>query len=165
VRFELVQRYASPVADVEAAFIDPALLARLGALNEMGRPQLLDQATEGDVVRQRVRYAFSGHLAPAATAVVDRDRLTWVQDSVLDRRTHRTEFRILPDHYADRLTSSGVVTLQETDGGTARVTSAELSVRFPLVGGRVERAIVSGLREHSDAEAHHVQAWLDERRP
>ena len=164
MHFELVQRYTSPVADVEAAFIDSTLLARLGELPEMGRPQLLEQSTDGDVVHQRVRYAFSGHLAPGVTAVVDPDRLTWVQDSVLDRRTHRTEFTILPDHYPDRLRSSGSVDLEESDGGTARVTSAELRVRFPLVAARVERAIVQGLRDHSAAEARFVQAWLDGRR-
>jgi len=31
------------------------------------------------------------------------------------------------------------------------------------VGGKVERAIVSGLRDHAAAEAGVVQAWLDRR--
>jgi len=49
------------------------------------------------------------------------------------------------------------------DGGTRRVIEGDLRVHFPLVGGKVERAIVSGLRAHASAEARVVQAWLDRR--
>jgi hypothetical protein len=44
------------------------------------------------------------------------------------------------------------------------LTEADLRVRFPLVGARVERAIVSGLRDHNRAEEAIVRAWLDEGR-
>ena len=51
----------------------------------------------------------------AVTAVVDPHRLTWVEHSELDRRTHRSEFRIAPDHYADRLRCSGAIDLVVMD--------------------------------------------------
>jgi len=43
------------------------------------------------------------------------------------------------------------------------VLQGDLRVRVPLVGSKVERAIVSGLRDHAIAEAQVVQAWLDRR--
>jgi hypothetical protein len=95
------------------------------------------------------------------TKVVDPHRLTWVEDSELDRATHRTVFTIRPDHYPDRLSCSGTVTLDAVNGGTRRTVDGDLTVRFPLVGAKVERAIVSGLHDHASVETGIVQAWLD----
>lgn len=161
MRFRLEQRFRAPLREVEYAFVDPAFLARMSELPTLGRPQLLDQDVEVDVVRQRVRYAFVGELSPSVRAVVDPARLTWVEESSLDRRTHRTEWRVVPDHYANLLRCSGTFRL-EADGAerTRRVTEAEVRVRFPLVGSKVERAIVSGLAEHAVLEEQAVADWL-----
>jgi hypothetical protein len=74
--------------------------------------------------------------------------------------THRTTFRILPDHYANRLRCNGTFRLEDVPGGVRRVAEGDLRVSFPLVGGKVERAIVSGLREHAALEAGALRAWM-----
>jgi hypothetical protein len=163
VHFQLEQRFAAPLAEVEAAFTDPDLLHRISAAATVGRPELLELVDEGEIVRQRIRYAFTGHLPAAARAVLDPARLTWVDESVLDRRSHRSEFVIVPDHYPDRLQCAGTVTLDEVQGVTRRLTDADLRVNFMFLGHRVEQAIVSGLRDHAAAEEKVVQSWLDER--
>jgi uncharacterized protein YndB with AHSA1/START domain len=163
VRFILEQTFSFPVEAVEDAFVDPALLTVLAGLPQLGHPELLGQTDDGDTVRQDVRYTFVGHLSPAVTRVVEPSRLTWVEHSRLDRGAHRSTFEIRPDHYADRLTCSGTVTLEPHDDGTRRTVEADLRVRVPLVASKVERAIVSGLREHAAAEAQVVEAWLDGR--
>jgi hypothetical protein len=95
------------------------------------------------------------------TAVLDPARLTWVEEAQLDRATHVSTFAIVPDHYADRLRCSGTFSLEEEPGGTTlRRTEADIKVRYPLVGGKVERAIVSGLAEHAAREAEVVTRWL-----
>jgi uncharacterized protein DUF2505 len=165
VHFRLEQRFSAPLADVEAAFVDPEVLAELATLPGLGRLELLARDDDGVTVVSDVRYAFAGHLSGAVTAVIDPSRLTWVEHAVLDRRTHRTAFSILPDHYPDRLRCSGTVSLQPFDAGTFRVIEGDLRVRAALVGPTVERAIVSGLRDHAAAEARVVQAWLDRRAP
>jgi hypothetical protein len=163
MRFRIVQRFVAPLEAVEPALVDPAFLERLAELPKLGRPTLLGQEVDGDVVRQQVRYAFAGHLSSAVTAVVDPAKLTWIEDSTIDRRTHRTTFRILPDHYRDRLACEGTFTLQPDGDGSRRVAEGDLRVRFPLVGGRVERAIVSGLEEHAELEAEVMTRWLRDR--
>ena len=160
MRFRITQRVDAPLEDVQAALLDPAFLERLGELPKLGRPQLLDVEDAGDTVRRRIRYAFAGQLSSAVTAVVDPAKLTWVEDSATDRRTHRTTFHILPDHYADRLTASGTFVLQASGTGTTRVADGDIRVRFPLVGGRVEKAIVAGMQEYAVAEAGAISTWL-----
>lgn len=162
MQFTLEQRFTAPVEAVEAAFLDPDVLARLANLGHLGRPQLLDQFDDGDTLRRQVRWAFTAPLSSAVTAVVDPARLTWVEESVLDRNSHRSEFVILPDHYPDRLRCEGTVSLWALGERTRRVTEGELAVRFALVGRKVEQAIVKGLRDHAASEEKVVQRWLDE---
>jgi hypothetical protein len=166
VHFRLEQRFSAPLGAVEAAFVDPALLAELAALPELGRPEIVSRADDGDSVTQDVRYAFAGQLSGAVTRVVEPGRLTWIEHGVLDRRTHRTELTIHPDHYADRLRCTATASLAAAgDGDVVRTVEGDLHVRAPLVAAKVERAIVSGLRDHAVAEARVVQAWLDRHPP
>jgi hypothetical protein len=161
VQFRLEQRFAAHLRAVEDAFVDPEVLAHLAGLPGLGRPELLDRSEDGSLVRQRVRYRFEGHLSHTVTSVVDPARLTWVEESALDRRTHETEVLVLPDHYADRLRCRATVVLAGVADGVTRVTEGDLRVRAPLLASRVERAIVAGLHDHVAAQSAAVQAWLD----
>ncbi len=164
MRFRIEQRFSHPVARVEEAFLHPALLQRMAELPQLGRPELLHHSEEGTVVVRRVRQRFAGHLPSAVTAVVDPARLTWVDESTTDLATHRSDHRVVPDHYGGRLRSTYVTELRDDGaGGTVRVTEGEVGVRFPVVAGTVERAIVSELRRYAEAEAELVESWLDER--
>jgi hypothetical protein len=160
VRFRIEQRFGHDVDGVEAALLDPAFLTRMAELPKLGRPELLGREEDGTVVRMRVRYAFAGELSSAVRRVVDPARLTWVEESTTDRATHRATFRIVPDHYGGMLRCQGTFVLARSATGSTRVAEGELRVSVPLVGGKVERAIVSGLEEHAAAEASLVDAWL-----
>ena len=160
MRFSVEQVLPGPVERVEDALLDPAFLTLMASLPKLGAPQLLDVTENGTTVRRRVRYRFAGDLSPAVTAVVDPAKLTWVEDATVDRVSHCTTFRILPDHYGSRLKCSGTFRLEEVPGGVRRVLDGDLRVSFPLVGGKVERAIVSGLREHAALEADALRGWM-----
>lgn len=160
MRFSLEQVFPGPLERVEAALLDPAFLTRMATLPKLGAPELLDVTENGTSVRRRVRYRFSGDLSPAVTAVVDPAKLTWVEDATVDRVSHRTTFRIVPDHYANRLKCNGTFVLEDVPGGVRRRLDADLRVSFPLVGGKVERAIVSGLRDHAALEADALRDWM-----
>ena len=164
MHFRLRQHIPFPVPVVEGALVDPAFLEHASRFPDLGSPELLEQRVDGDRVHQRVRYRFVGELSAAVTSVVDPARLTWVDESTLDRRAHRGQHRIVPDHYGDRLRCTFTTQLSaDTAGGTERVAEGELRVRFPLVGGKVERAVVSGLMERAELEAAVVARWLRER--
>jgi uncharacterized protein DUF2505 len=162
VRFRIEQVFEVPPPAVEAAYFDPAFLSELAGLPKIGRAELLDQKVDGNLVHQRVRYAFVGELSGAVRAVVDPARLTWVEESVLDQATHRITWRIVPDHYPDRLTCAATSVISADAVGTRRVTDGDLKVSFPLVAGRVERAIVGGLQEHAEAEVAALERFVNQ---
>ena len=90
-----------------------------------------------------------------------------MEESVHDLERHTVTFVMKPDHYADRLRSSGTASYEAVgDDRTRRLVEGEVVLRVPLVlgGGRTgrlaEEAIVSGLREHLAGEAEVVKRLL-----
>jgi len=164
VRFRIEQRFRGALPDVEAALFDPAFLTRLATLPKLGAPELLDQESDDTSIRQRVRYQFTGDVSSAVRRVVDPRRLTWVEESTHDLTTHVTTWRIVPDHYGSMIRCGGTFTLVPEGEGTTtrRIAEGDIKVNVPLVGGKVERAIVSGLEEHADAEVDVLDRWLAE---
>lgn len=165
MRFRISQTFRGSVEEVEGAFIDPAYLAQLTELPKLGRPALVHQVVAGDLVHQWVAYRFVGELNAAVRRVIDPARLTWTEESTLDRATHCTTWRIVPDHYKSMLRSAGTFQLTpgKEAGTTQRVADGEVKVTVPLVGGKVEAAIVSGLREHARLEEEVMARWLERR--
>lgn len=143
------------------ALVDPAFLARVGDLPNLAHPELLDQRRDGVVVHQRVRHRFAGSLSSAVTRVIDPAKLTWVEESTYDLARGTASFRIVPDHYAGKLRCEGDIAFVASGDTTTRRVTGELSVKVPLVGRAVERAIVSGLEDHLRAEGALLQQWLE----
>jgi len=161
MHFELEQRIQSPVDHVVAAFVDPRFYEMLDALPKLGRPEVLTHEVHESTAHLRVRYRFTGNLSSAVRAAVDPQKLSWVEDAEHDLVAHRVQFRMLADHYADRFRCSGTYRFEPAgDAATDRFCAGDLQVRMPLVGHRVERAIVSGLREHLDSEAQLVERFI-----
>lgn len=163
MQVEFEQRFFAPLPEVASAYADPHLLERLAAAQSICRTELLERIDDGDIVQQRVRFTFTGALPPAVTALINPTRLTWVEESTLDRSTHHRRFTVVPDHYVDRLSCSGTVELHSGEAITTRHTCALLEVRIPVFAAQVAKAIAAGLRDYAATEAGVVQQWLDER--
>jgi hypothetical protein len=164
VRFELRQRIAAPVADVADALCDPSYYVALGRAPKLGVPEVLGREANGDEVVMRIRYRFSGTLSSAAKAVLDPEKLTWVEESHHDLAARTVRFELHPDHYGDRFSCRGsyrLVADPADDAATIRTAEGDVKVRAPLVGSSVEKALVSGLREHLEAEADIVARFVD----
>ena len=127
----------------------------------IGNPDVLECTAHDGEVFLRVRYAFTGDLAAPARRVLDPAKLTWVVESTVDRSTSTTTFRMLPDHYANRLECAGTYTLAAADMDTTmQHMDGDLRVNYPVVGRLAERGIVLGLKEHVAQEARVVERWV-----
>jgi len=161
--FTLTQHITAPVDQVEAALTDAGFLATMADLPKIGSVEVLEQTRNGGTVHQRVRYLFTAELSGAVRRVVDPEKLTWVEDSTSDLRAHTATYRIDPDNYANLLEGSYDATIAATRSGARRVATGHVKVRVPLVGGKVERAIVDGLQENSDAQCELLSSWIAKR--
>jgi hypothetical protein len=162
MRFEVVQHLHAPIDEVEKALVDPRFLETLGGLPKLGRPELIEQRDDGDGIFQRVRYDFEGALSPGVRAFIDPAKLSWVEESTQDRKTHTTTIAIVPDYYTSIFECSGLIglTTDRVSGATVRTAIGVVIVRVPLVGSRAEAAIISGLHDHAALEADALDDWV-----
>ena len=161
--FTIAVPLVHPPSAVQDAFLDPEFLAATGTLPKIGGAEVLELTRAGDTARLRVRYRFTAPLSKAVTRVIDPTKLTWVDDARFDLGTMRAEHVMLPDNYADRLESAYVSTLTADGAGTTWTVAGSLTVRAPLVGGKVAGVIVDGLREHATAQGALLDDWLTRR--
>jgi hypothetical protein len=148
VKFELSQNFDAPAATVIGVYCDPDFYPALDGVGQIGDPSVLSRDEKGNTIVMRVRFRFTGNLPSAALAIVKPERLTWVEETTYDLDQLTARSQIHPDHYADRLQASATSHFQNTPGGSTRSVSGDLKVHALLVGGQVEKAIVSGMREH-----------------
>jgi hypothetical protein len=160
--FIVDQLIAAPPDAVQAAFCDDAFYPALGALPGLAPPEVVEHTVDGDQVRLRVRYRFNGPLAAPARAVLDPAKLTWVDSSTIDVRARRTRWEIHPDHYGRNLRCDGQFSFLPAPGDqTTQHIEADLRVSWPLVGRVVERALLTGLRQHLSAESGVVERFVN----
>lgn len=154
------QRMAVDAATAGRVLADPAFYLERPADPTIRILELVDHRLDGDRVSLQLRCAYTGELNAAARALLDPRRLTWVQSSEHDLADGRTVFRILPDHYPDRLSCRGRSAIV-ADGAVActRTVETEVRVRAPLVGAQVERALLDGLARELAAQALAVPDW------
>lgn len=160
MRFTVDQRFDADPDAVARAYADPALYEAFQGLPKMSRPEVLSHEADGDVMVLQIRYRFAGELSSAARAVLDPARLTWVEHATHDLAHRTTTFRMVPDHYGDRFQCSGTYRFESAGDGTLRHCAGDIKVRALMVAGAVERAIVSGLREHLEQEVAVVESYL-----
>ena len=158
--FTLHQEIPAPVDAVDAALVDPEFLARMDELPKLGSADVLECTRDGDIVALKVRYLFQAELSAAVTKFVDPSQLTWVEDSTCDLAAHTTSCVIRPDNYENLLTGSYDATIVASDTGSLRTVSGKIKVGVPLLGGKVEKAIVGGLGENVDAQTALLTEWI-----
>jgi hypothetical protein len=160
VDFSLHQEIPASVDRVGAALVDAAFLVRMAELPKLGSAEVVSRSEQGAVVSIQVRYLFQADLPGAVTRFVDPDKLSWVEDSTADLASHRTQCVLVPDNYANLLSGSYHAVLEADGSGCVRTVTGELKVHVPLVGGKAEKAIVSGLEENAEAQTHLLTDWL-----
>lgn len=161
MRFSLETAYAADPDAVAAAYADPGLYATFADLPRAGRPEVVGHDASGAVVRLDVRWRFTAGLSPAARAVIDPDRLTWVEKARHDLEARTVTYELVADHYRDRFSCRGGYEFTPSGaGGTTRHSHGDLRVKALLVAGAVEGAIVDGLKDQLRAEVPLVEAYV-----
>lgn len=163
MRFTLETTYAAEAGDVAAAYADPALYAAFGDLPRAGRPEVVAHQVTGEIVRLDVRWRFTANLSAAARAVIDPERLTWVERATHDLASRSVTYELVADHYRDRFSCQGGYRFSAAGpGSTSRQSHGDLRIKALLVAGAVEGAIVDGLKEQLRAEVPIVEQFVSD---
>jgi hypothetical protein len=165
MKFRIRQTFSGTPQEVMRAYADPNFYPYLQNLTKVGQPQVVDRRDEGGQALLWVRYKFIAALPGAARKFIDPNRLTWVEATRFDFEARVAYSQLNPDHYPDKLAAQATATFTADagpNGGTTRTIDGELVVRgVPLLGSKVEQAIVGGLREHMVEEQPVTEWWLE----
>lgn len=101
--FRIDQTIAVPVTRIQELLGDEAFVTATSELAPLADCRLLAAETSGTRRRLRIARRFAAALPSVVTAVVDPDRLTWVEEVDADLAAGRADHRIVPDHYTDLL--------------------------------------------------------------
>ena len=161
-RFEHRATYSAPAATVYATLVDRAFLdERLRALGGKGAA-VISYSGAGDEVDFRLRQGLDAERLPGAVRailngdlVVDREE-HWRSDAGTHTATGRATISGVPGEITSRLR------LADTSGGSELVTTAEVRVGIPLIGGKLEGVIAEQVAKLLGAEADFAGKWLAE---
>ncbi|MFC0115232.1 DUF2505 domain-containing protein [Kibdelosporangium aridum] len=159
-RMEHRARFAAPADSVYAAVVDPAFLTdRLEALGG-NNASVVDRTESAQATTFRVRQGLAAEHLPSAVRtllkgdlVVDRTE-TWRPDKT---GSVKASVQGVPGEI------NGTTRLSDVDGGTEWVTSLEVKVSIPLVGGKIEKSIGEQVLKLLANEAAFTEKWLAHR--
>ena len=165
MRFQIEQVFATDPTTLCRALVDPSYLTQaMGRLPDITAPTIESHRydPDSDTVRQALMYSFNGSLPAAVTRIVSPGRLNWIEDTTVDVKAKTAIFRITPVHYARFFSCQGTWRIVGRPEGCARQLDGNLKVNSPIpfVGGQVEKAIVSGLRERLEKEPDAFDWWI-----
>jgi hypothetical protein len=154
--------YPTEVGRTFAVLADPTYLrARLAAV---GGPdsELLEHTRDGDDVHYRLRFALPNHVLPPLVQPL-------VGGQLLIERTE--SLRPFGDGYLGDVSvavpgapvsAEGDMTLRPAAEGTEFVVHSDVTVRVPLIGGRIEESIADNIRKLLVLEGDFTREWLAE---
>jgi hypothetical protein len=167
MRFTIDQRFRATAGEVGGALSSVDYLSTaMGELPDISRPEIRSHHVDGSEVTLNLEYRFAGSLPSVVTRVIDTAKLSWIEDTRINTSTWTATFTMTPTHYAHFFTCRGSWTLVEAKGVTLRSIDGVLKVNSPVpfVGGQVEKAIVSGLRERLAKEPVLLENWVSSNR-
>jgi hypothetical protein len=161
MKFGFEQRWTTSVARVVDLYTDEEFWSSVSGFSRTTPPEVIEVRRDADTAFTALRWRLNVDLPPQATRFIDPDDVAWVENTSWDLRRATAGVQFVPAQGASLMTASAnVAVVADGDEAVRRVTG-ELRVRIPLLGGRVERAVIDGVEEHLDEEAEVVASALE----
>ena len=147
--------------EVVDLYIDEGFWQSMDGLTKTRPPEVLEVSRTGDSAVTRLRFRLSVELPREAGRFIDPDDVSWVEHTVWDLAAATAEMDFLPDQGAALMKASAAIEVVQTGDDAVRRITGDLRVRIPLLGGKVERAVVGGIGEYLEEEAGVVADHLE----
>lgn len=142
-------------------FWDEDYAEMLSAAANVQRELLWDR-TEGATRRWRMKFIPNQELPTMVAKAVGTKRLIYEQESLIDAEKV-LHWEVFPAVVPDKVTARGTMVAREVPRGVERIVDGEITVRIPLIGGRIERAIHDSVLQSYERGYEASLKWLDQR--
>lgn len=113
----------------------------------------LSERDEGDKRYIKAEWCVHGQIPKLAQKLVKPDMLTFVEDSVWDRKTKTYSTKIIPHHFANKVNCRHKVEFKDNgDGRTQRIISGFFEVTIPIIGPVFEMAVIGHIKQNAQED-------------
>jgi hypothetical protein len=155
-----------PADEVYAVMVDPEYLrARLRQLGGPGA-ELVEHRADADSARYRLRHGLgAADLPPIVTTLVGGDLVIERTEEITREDAGRYTGNVSVTVHGTPATAAGVMRLTDRDGaGSDFAVRADVTVKVPLFGGKIEGVMADQVRTLLAAETAFTLEWLDRKR-
>ncbi len=162
MKFGFEQRWIAPVDDVMATYLDPDFWSGITSFSNMAPPELLGIDRDDDAGRAlvRIKYRVDAKLPSQAARFIDPNNVAWVQETEWDLSALSAKVRFLPVQAAGLIHAQATIDVTSDGDETVRELRGEFRVKIPLVGAKVEKAVVGDIGTNLEEEADLVALRL-----
>jgi hypothetical protein len=160
VRLSLAHSFDAPPDQVAQILLDPRFQRSLGDIGALREREVLSQDSTPTGVERRVRCVLDVEMNGVARRFLGDGDPAWVEVAVWDSGSRTWTWHIEPEMGADLLDAKGTTRIVEAGSGAEKLIEAEVKVRVPLYGAKVEGWIAEGLRKAYDQEADRIAEWV-----
>jgi hypothetical protein len=162
--FEIVHELDADRDTVERAMFDPRLALFLrGRMRLVRQIELLERKEDSETISRRARYVPEPTIGRVGFIPVKPEWMAWIEESRLDRATHRVEYVNVPTValIAERMEQRGTIRFEQASPGrTRRVISGSLRIKTPLIGRMAQQLIFPNAQRILEEEARLLAVWL-----
>ena len=160
-QFEYRSAFSHPADEVYATIVDPDFLRT--RLEQIGGPgaALLEHSADTDGARYRLRHGVDPNALPSLVRgvlpgdfVIERTE-TWTRNG---SGSYTGDVAVtIPETPGS---ATGGMRLRDTDEGSEHVIRVEVTVKVPILGGKIEEMVTGHVRGLLESESAFTQQWL-----
>jgi hypothetical protein len=139
---------------------DPAFMALADQHAEIRRDRVEARELPDGRRFQRMRYTSLRPLPPVASRVLGVSHLVYEQEETLDDARLSLDWTVRSPIGGDRFDARGIYHVLPAVPGCERLVRGEIRVTIPLVGGQIEKQIVTEIQRSYDRSAEVMRRWL-----
>ena len=163
MRLQYSHTFEADAATVYSILQDPEYEVRLKERTGVDR-QFISEEVDGEERTVRRQIVTQREVPKPMRKAAGMDRVQYEQISVYNDAERVLKWRVvLPGGLGNRATIQGTTTLVDTDGGCERAMVGEISIRIPLVGGKMEKKLAEGIGESYAGAAEIIAEMVAER--
>ncbi len=151
-RYNIVNYYDFPI-DVVVELLMEKAIYNLNDLPNVSTNELIEERDTGDKKFIKVKWCVHGQIPKAAQMIIRPETLTFLEDSVWDRKTRVYSTKIIPHFFKNQVDARHKVEFHDNkDGRTKRVLSGTFEFKIPIVGAIFEPVVLHYLKQNAEED-------------
>jgi hypothetical protein len=128
--------------------------------------ELLEESLRGGHFYRRYRMSSPNELPRPIAAFLKMERFHYELEEHYDKEALTLRWRVIPPKLVDRVTVLGTDRFRtDRDGQCERASTVEITVRIPVIGGQIEKAIARDVRGAYEQGFALDRQWLAQHPP